>query len=236
MQAIVLAGGLGTRLRAALPEGMPKPLAPVLGRPFLAWLLDRLDAAGIERCVLAVGHRAEAIVSAIGHRHGRMHLHYSVEQSPLGTGGAIRLALAATDAASVVVLNGDTFLDVDYRALLDLHLRENASLTIACVRVPDVGRYGRVELLAGRVTGFREKGERGAGYINGGVYAMRRTLLDAVHATRFSFETDFLAPGVRAVRPHALTLEGRFIDIGIPDDLARAGAVLSAAAAKPAGP
>ena len=117
MQAIILAGGLGTRLRSVVPD-LPKPMAPVAGRPFLAWVLDRLVDAGFESAVLAVGYRHEIIRAHFGEDYRGMALRYSVETTPLGTGGAMRLAADHVTALPVFVLNGDTYLELDYRAML----------------------------------------------------------------------------------------------------------------------
>jgi D-glycero-alpha-D-manno-heptose 1-phosphate guanylyltransferase len=229
MEAIVLVGGLGTRLRPVLPADLPKPLAPVAGRPFLHWLLERLAAGGIRRIVLSVGWQAAAIRSAVGSTFGAASVEYSPEDEPLGTGGAIQRALRLARAPDVLVLNGDTFLEVDYGALLSAHRDASERLTIACVAVPDVARYGRVDVAGGRVRGFREKGERGPGLINGGTYVLSRNLLASEPDRKFSFEADFLAPRLREIDPRAFEVRGRFIDIGVPEDLERAPAVLSAA-------
>jgi NDP-sugar pyrophosphorylase family protein len=229
MRAIVLAGGLGTRLRGVVPE-LPKPMAPVQGRPFLAFILDRLVDAGFEAAVLAVGYRSEAILSHFGEYYRGLALRYSVESEPLGTGGAIRLAWPLTLAPNVFVLNGDTYLDLDYRAMLEAHMRADASLSIAVCCVPDAGRYGALELTDGRVGGFLEKGRSGPGWINAGVYILAQRLHTFFpHRAAFSFEQDLLVPKVGALRPLAFATDGLFIDIGIPEDYARAQTLLPVA-------
>ena len=132
MQAIVLAGGLGTRLRSVVTD-LPKPMAPVAGRPFLAWILDRLAQAGFERVVLAVGYRHEAIQQHFGSTYRGMALHYSVEDRPLGTGGALRLAADHVSHWPVFVLNGDTFLEIDYRAMRESHVQGREQMSMACL-------------------------------------------------------------------------------------------------------
>lgn len=222
MEAIVLAGGRGTRLQSVLPPGVPKPLAKVAGRPFLWWLLRRLDAEGFHRVVLSVGWQAQMIVATIGDTFGTVEIVYSVEDAPLGTGGAIRLALRETRAADVIVLNGDTFLDVTYREMLDQHCSAGAQLTIACASVDDTSRYGRVVVEDSRVVGFEEKGRPGPGLINGGAYAVQRNILDSAPADPFSFESDFLTRNIASLRPLAHIAGTQFLDIGVPVDLARA--------------
>jgi NDP-sugar pyrophosphorylase family protein len=222
MQAIVLAGGLGTRLRSVVPE-LPKPMAPVAGRPFLAYLLDRLADAGFSRVVLAVGYRFEAICEHFGARYRGMALAYSIESAPLGTGGAIRLAADQLDADPIFILNGDTFVELDYRAMAAAHSQASAQLSMAVCQVEDVGRYGALALGDERVSGFLEKGGYGAGVINAGVYLLSAGVIAQIpRDTVFSFEQQLLVPQVGTLRPLAFHTAGRFIDIGIPEDFARA--------------
>jgi len=228
LDAIVLAGGLGTRLRAAVPD-LPKPLAPVAGLPFLAWVLDHLAAQGVRRAVLAVGYRHEAIRDHFGARHRGMRLAYAVEPRPLGTGGAIRAALAECTTDPVLVVNGDTLFEIDLSPLLARHRAAGRSLTMALCRVPDTARYGRVAVTDGVVTGFEEKGASGPGRINAGVYVLSARLFDGyVLPAAFSFEEELLAPHVAALAPAVHEAEGYFVDIGVPDDYRRARAELAA--------
>jgi D-glycero-alpha-D-manno-heptose 1-phosphate guanylyltransferase len=222
MQAIVLAGGLGTRLRGVVPD-LPKPMAPVAGQPFLAWILDRLADARFERVVLAVGYRHEAIRHHFGPAYRGMPLHYSVEESPLGTGGAIRLAGDQVGRDPVFVLNGDTFLELDYGAMREAHSDLGVELSVAVCRVPDISRYGALKVSHGRIEAFLEKGPGGPGLINAGTYILSRALLESIPPTgAFSFERELLEPRVADVRPAAFLAEGLFIDIGVPEDYARA--------------
>jgi D-glycero-alpha-D-manno-heptose 1-phosphate guanylyltransferase len=228
MQAIVLAGGLGTRLRSVVPD-LPKPMAPVAGRPFLAWMLDRLVDAGFERAVLAVGYRHEAISEYFGQRYRGLALHYSVENAPLGTGGAMRLAAAQVTSMPVFVLNGDTYLELDYRAMLDAHRQASALMSMAVCSVPDIGRYGALEIANGVVTGFQEKGRGGQGYINAGVYLLSAGIMERIPAgVPFSFEQELLVPALHEIRPAAMVTEGLFIDIGVPEDYDRAQQLFAA--------
>jgi D-glycero-alpha-D-manno-heptose 1-phosphate guanylyltransferase len=221
-QAIVLAGGLGTRLRSVVPD-MPKPMAPVAGRPFLGWILDQLSEAGFERAVLAVGYKFEAIRKHFGDRYRGLALRYSVEETPLGTGGAIRLALDHITSSPVFVLNGDTYLDLDYPAMLANHLRTQATLSVAVCHVQDVSRYGTLDIDGGAIANFREKGGSGPGYINAGTYLLSAGLFEGIPAGEaFSFEQQLLAPRVREIQPRAYLSDGLFIDIGVPDDYGRA--------------
>jgi D-glycero-alpha-D-manno-heptose 1-phosphate guanylyltransferase len=222
MQAIVLAGGLGTRLRGVVPD-LPKPLAPVGGRPFLAIVLDQLRAQGFASVVLSVGYRHEPIRQALGDRYGGLVLAYVVEDRPLGTGGAIRLAARHCSEADVFVLNGDSHADLDFADMQARHGEAHASLTVCTVEVPDAARYGRVLVEDSRITGFAEKGAAGPGLINAGIYLMRRNLLEVTGFPEvFSFERDVLEARVSELRPLAYPARGRFIDIGVPEDYSRA--------------
>jgi NDP-sugar pyrophosphorylase family protein len=222
VEAAVLAGGLGTRLRASVPD-LPKVLAPVRGRPFLAYVLDQLAAAGVERAVLCTGHGAQQVEAALGTRHGSLALAYSRESEPLGTGGALRLALEHLSGDTLLVLNGDSYADADLGAFLAAHRAFGGAGTLLLAEVADAGRYGRVERDAGgRLCAFLEKTAGGRGWINAGVYLLGRGLLQGIPAGRkLSLERDIL--------PHWVPLglfghetRGRFIDIGTPESYAAA--------------
>lgn len=226
MEAIVLAGGLGTRLRSVVTD-LPKAMAPIGDRPFLELLLDTLADAGFMSAILAVGYRHEAIRAHFGERYRSLRLDYSVETTPLGTGGAIRLALQRATAAPVFVLNGDTYLQLDFRAMRAAHLAAGARLTVAVQPVADTGRYGALDVEHRRIRRFAEKGRRGPGLINAGAYLLDpRLLTDAHLPATFSFESDFMVPNVHALQPLAFAADGGFIDIGIPDDYALAQRLL----------
>lgn len=223
MRAVVLAGGQGTRLRSVIDD-IPKPMAPVNGRPFLAHLLDRLERQGVDRVVLSVGFRKEAIMAAFGNHYRGIAIEYAVETEPLGTGGGLRQALAMVGGFPAFGLNGDTILELDYRAMLRAHEAAKPPLTIALRRVPDAARYGRAKVEAGRLVGFAARGEgEGPGLINGGVYLFAENVLDDPSLpASFSFERDFLEARAATIKPLAFETDGYFIDIGVPDDYARA--------------
>lgn len=222
MEAIVLAGGLGTRLASRL-HGLPKPMAPVAGRPFLEILLTQLRRSGCTRVLLSVGQQHTAIQEHFGASFHGMVIEYVIETVPLGTGGAIRLALEQAREESVLVLNGDTFLDADYSAMLRFHTSEGAAVTLAVVHRDDVSRYGGVTIEGQRIVGFQEKGRSGAGWISAGTYILARDLAwpPGLHE-KFSIEFDFFVPEVARLRPAAFKVDGFFLDIGIPEDLDRA--------------
>ncbi|HZL51538.1 MAG TPA: nucleotidyltransferase family protein [Terracidiphilus sp.] len=222
MEAIVLAGGLGTRLASKL-DGIPKAMAPVAGRPFLEILLNQLMNAGCTRALLSVGHLHANIQNHFGASFRGMPLDYVIEDVPLGTGGAIRKALSQALEENVLVLNGDTFLSADYAAMLRFHEDEHGPLTIAITHQPDVARYGGVLVEGKRIVGFQEKGRSGPGFINAGAYVLRRAMpWPSNLSEKFSFEVDFLAPQIECLAPAAYEVDGFFLDIGVPEDLDRA--------------
>ena len=222
MEAIILAGGLGTRLRSAVSD-LPKVMAPVGNRPFLELVLERLAAGGVDRAILATGYLREKIRYHFGDQFKSIELRYSEETEPLGTGGAIVQALSLIESENVLVLNGDTYFELDYRQMWQRHVETDANITIALRYVKDVGRYGLVEIQDGRVVCIKEKGASGAGYINAGVYVISRHIFDAVELQRrFSFETDILDPFMKLLAPLAYPANGYFIDIGIPESYLQA--------------
>lgn len=227
MEAVILAGGLGTRLASRLNQ-IPKSMAPIAGRPFLEILLDRLVSQGCNRFILSVGHLREVILDRFRESYRGIPLSYAIEETPLGTGGAIQLALQQTAEPSVLVLNGDTYLDADCSAMLALHASRGKPMTMSITRVPDLGRYGGVVIEQGQVTGFIEKGRSGSGWINAGVYVLERAFPWPQNLQApFSFETDVLVPQVKELSPTAFACDGRFLDIGVPEDLDRAQVELS---------
>lgn len=232
-EAIILAGGFGTRLQGVIGD-LPKPLAPVAGRPFIAWLLDGLSAQGLRRAILATGYRGDQVETTLGARWRDMDLVYSREPEPRGTGGAVALALGRVQGDACFVLNGDTRLHLDYPRFADAAGRAGARLGVALSMVPDVARYGAVRVEHGRVTGFVEKGATGPGYVNAGVYWIERALaLDFPAAAAFSFESGVLVPAVAREAVAAFTATSGFIDIGVPADYQRAQQLFVAATDPP---
>ncbi|MGB7264338.1 MAG: nucleotidyltransferase family protein [Terracidiphilus sp.] len=222
MEAVVLAGGLGTRLASRL-SGVPKPMALVAGRPFLEILLTQLRRAGCTRVIFSVGHLHQVIQSHFGAAFHGMQIDYAIESVPLGTGGAIRLALAQAIDDSVLVLNGDTFLDANYADMLRFHLAECAEVTIAVAYQTNIARYGGVVIQGKRIVGFEEKGRSGPGWISAGAYVLSKNLAwPPALNEKFSIEADFFAPDIGRLCPAAYKVDGYFLDIGVPEDLDRA--------------
>lgn len=229
-EAIVLAGGFGTRLRSVVSD-VPKPMAMVAGRPFLELLLSNLARNGFERAVLSVGYLAEAITAHFGTDYRGIELVYAVESTPLGTGGAIRAAMAHCASDHVHVFNGDTYLGLDTSATEALWHRRGSPVIVA-LRVDDTARYGKLATDAeGRILRFLEKDASGGpGLINAGCYVLPMSIASEFpKVERFSFETDYLREAVAAREFLALTTDAEFIDIGTPEDYARAQTLLAAA-------
>ena len=217
MEAIILAGGLGTRLRSVTGE-VPKCLAPVDGKPFLQYLLEWLSRFDVTHVVLSVGYLREQVFRFIESRDWPFDISYAIEKEPLGTGGGIRLALRQCRGKQVYVFNGDTFFNVDLNAL-----PFTAPVTLALKPMRDFDRYGAVDWDGDLVTAFHEKKPCAEGLINGGVYALDRSQVDmALYPRKFSFEKDFLEPMADLFQVAGRVQDGWFIDIGVPDDYARA--------------
>ena len=234
MEAIVLAGGLGTRLRAAVPD-LPKPMAPVAGRPFLERLLDYWIGQGVQRVILSVGYRHEAIEKHFGKSHRRVPVRYAVEASPRGTGGGLLLAaeqLAGRDA--FLVVNGDTWFEVPLPALAKFHASRRADLSLSLFRSPQQGRYTGLRLGRDGEVQSVGAGQRD-GLANGGVYLMERSFLESGPrdaSAPLSLEEDILPMALDGKkRVYGLECGGRFLDIGVPEDYARAAGLFEAQAA-----
>jgi D-glycero-alpha-D-manno-heptose 1-phosphate guanylyltransferase len=226
MEAVVLAGGLGTRLRDLVPN-LPKPMATISGRPFLEILLVALAEKGFDRVVVSLGHMAPVVVSHFGEKFSGMDLAYEIEPTPLGTGGALRRALGRCEADHVFVLNGDTYLDLEIGEVEAQWQRDHVPLIIA-TEVADTTRYGRLKMDGRHVVGFVSKGVAGPGLINAGCYVFpkdiaRKFPVDEV----FSLENDFLAQAAADFRFDCFVSRGVFIDIGVPDDYIRAQSELA---------
>ncbi len=233
-EAIVLAGGLGTRLRPLVSD-RPKPMAEINGRPFLAYLLDDLISRGITRIILSVGYRHEVIRDFFGKLYRGCELVYAVEDTPLGTGGALCLALGLARSAELFVVNGDTWFPVSLDLLSDTCIRQQADMVIALHPVDDASRYGTIQLAPdGRITSFLEKNSTtGPALINGGVYLMKSDIFSHEELPlKFSLETGFLEKATTRKRLFGVVSDAPFIDIGIPETYSKAARFLPPAPVK----
>lgn len=227
MEGIILAGGFGTRLRDVVPN-LPKPMAPIQGRPFLAYLLDYLEAQGFKRVILATGYKHEAIFEYFGTQYHGIRIGYSREVEPLGTGGALKKALELITRERVFMFNGDTFFQIKLAEMERYHQETMSHITIALKKVEKTERYGLVQTSNDRIIGFYEKKAGGSGFINGGIYCLNSNIFaDVVTVEKFSWETDFLNKHCRRLKFQAFVCDSYFIDIGIPEDYARAERELS---------
>lgn len=221
MKAIILAGGKGTRLRGLVSE-VPKPMAPVNGIPFLEIILNQLIRSGITEIVLSVGYKKELIAKYFGDG-SRWHvsLEYAVEDAPLGTGGAIRNAMNVCHDDEFLVLNGDSYFDIDISEFLVHHMQHEALVTLALVEMPDSGRYGSVRIgRYGEVESFLEKSQKSGGFVNAGIYLIKRTISRFLPAGSSSFELDIL-PQLIGNGLYGIPYKGYFTDIGTPEDYLR---------------
>lgn len=227
---LILAGGLGTRLRPVL-DGVPKCLAPISGRPFLAHQLEALARGGVSSAVICTGYLAAQVRDRFGSQYAGIDLTYSVEDEPLGTGGALRLAIARTSGDEFLIVNGDSFTAVNYRELASVFYARNRQPLMVLTEVADTTRYGRVEwgrdasdAAAHPVERFLEKGAGGPGWINAGNYLLPRDVLEGYAVGRpFSLERDVFPELVRCRRLLAVPSGKMFIDIGTPESYAAAG-------------
>jgi len=221
MEAIVLAGGLGTRLRAEVPD-LPKTMAPVAGRPFIALLLRHLATQGVTRVILSLGYKAESIIAYVGTSFEGMEIDHVVESSPLGTGGGVRLAMSKMYGSHVYIFNGDTYLDLELKPV-EAAWRIYQEPIIIARPVADTSRFGRLLLTEEKLAGFAEKGLSGPGLINAGAYVFPAGHLDRFEPNvPFSLEQDVLLPAAAQQAMRVLICNGKFIDIGVPEDYRRA--------------
>lgn len=216
--AIVLAGGKGTRLASVISH-VPKPLAPIFERSFLDYLIENLAGSGaVSRVILALGHLSDRVIEHYQANPAPLPLDYSIEAEPLGTGGALLHALGRTEYDIVLVCNGDSLVAADIPELLNQHRTADAAATLTLVTVPDVTRYGSVQTRGNRITEFVEKSARsGFGFINAGMYVFKKAALSEFASGPCSLEHDLLPRMVDAGEVNAFITDGPFIDIGLPE-------------------
>jgi D-glycero-alpha-D-manno-heptose 1-phosphate guanylyltransferase len=222
-EAIILAGGLGTRLRGTIPD-IPKCMAPINGIPFLAYVIEYLKQEGIERFVFSLGYKHEMISAWLEAQFPSLNSALAIEKEPLGTGGAIRLACSVAHNGSVVVVNGDTIFKAKIQKLVSFHDMCGAHCTLALKPMKDFDRYGAVLMNKDySIARFSEKQHYAEGLINGGIYALnRKKFLEENLPEKFSFEKDYMEALVGQRRFFGYSQDEYFIDIGIPSDYQRA--------------
>ena len=223
-QAIVLAGGFGTRLQKVVQE-VPKPMAPINGRPFLDYQLNYLKSYGIERIIFSVGYKHEHISGYFGVEYQGLKITYAIEHEPLGTGGGIKNAFEQVKKGAALVVNGDTMFKVDLKDFFARHQAAEAVISLALRKVEDVSRYGAVSTDSnGRITGFSEKGaQSGPGLINGGVYLIEKDFFSShPFPEKFSMEKDAFEQYYQTDPIFGFAYDSYFLDIGIPEDYQKA--------------
>jgi D-glycero-alpha-D-manno-heptose 1-phosphate guanylyltransferase len=220
---IILAGGLGTRLRSAVSD-LPKCMAPVAGRPFIGYVIDHLRQQGIQHFIFALGYKNEAFLDFLSTHLPGGNYTLSVEPEPLGTGGAVRLACTHTTEKNVLVANGDTLFTIQVSRLASFHHLHDADCTLSLKPMHRFDRYGVVELNPDHsIRHFKEKQYYESGYINGGVYMLNaERLLSEDLPEKFSFEQDYLEKYYQQRKMYGQIQDEYFIDIGIPTDYERA--------------
>lgn len=222
-EAIILAGGLGTRLRSAVPD-LPKCMAPVNGKPFIAYVIQHLQKEGIEKFIFSLGYKHEFFVNFLSQQFSTIHYQLSIEEEPLGTGGAIQFACSKATGENVVVTNGDTLYKANISALSNEHFNKNADCTLCLKPMQNFDRYGVVEMNSSNIiTSFKEKQFYKEGFINGGMYALNvQSFLHKHLPEKFSFEKDYLEKFYTGQQFFGTVQNQYFIDIGIPEDYEKA--------------
>ena len=221
-QAIILAGGLGTRLRSVVSD-LPKCMAPVAGRPFLFYVINYLRLQGVEKFIFSLGYKHEIIEEYLEEHFSTLHYECSIEEEPLGTGGAIQLACQKASEKNVIVANGDTLFKIDAEEISSFHEQKQAECILALKPMQFFDRYGVVELNENAtIKDFKEKQFYETGLINGGVYVLNvEGFLAKKFPSKFSFEKDYLEQYYRQGNIYGIVQDNYFIDIGIPEDYSR---------------
>jgi len=224
LEAIILAGGFGTRLQPIVRD-VPKSMAPVNDRPFLEYQLDYLITQEVRKVILSVGYKHEMIINHFRNRYRSLSIDYAVEEEPLGTGGGIRFAFWKIKSGKAYVLNGDSIFHIDLKTLKEKHQKKKADITIALRKLEHTNRFGRVIVNRNhRITGFMEKDQTaGPGFVNGGVYVINKTfLMEPFFRGKFSIEKDCFERLYSTAKFFGFPSDGYFIDIGVPEDFKKA--------------
>jgi D-glycero-alpha-D-manno-heptose 1-phosphate guanylyltransferase len=223
-EAIILAGGRGTRLQGIFDD-IPKPMAPIKGRPFLGYLLRFIKNQGIKKVILSVGYKHQAIKDYFKSDFNGLTIVYSVEDEPLGTGGAVINAMELVSGDNILILNGDSFLEINLSDFYRFSKQKDVAVSVALAKVDNTDRYGSVEFdSTNRITRFSEKNSAAIpGYINAGIYVLRKSFFVSTGLNgSFSLEKDFIEHYYRVIAMYGYSCDGFFIDIGLPEDYLRA--------------
>lgn len=223
MEAIILAGGKGTRLRP-LTVTVPKPMVPIAEKPFLHYLFTYLKQEGVSRIILSIGYLGEQIIKYFSDNWQGIELVYVTEKEPLGTGGAIAVCMDKVSDDNVIVINGDTFCQLDLKQMMQSHQQQQADISVALKEMFNFDRYGAVDIDDEQhIIKFNEKRKITRGLINTGTYCLKKDIFTQNNMPeKFSFETDFMQNKINELKSNAFITDGYFIDIGIPEDYQRA--------------
>lgn len=227
MNVILLAGGMGTRLRDIVSD-VPKPMAPIKNKPFLEYVLNWLsNYSSIQKLVFAVGYKSNIIMDYFKNSFNGIPILYIEEKEPLGTGGAILNAMKACDSDKVLIVNGDTYFPINLDEFEKFHREQSEPISIALKKMKKFNRYGTVELKQDIITKFNEKAYCSEGIINGGIYLVDKNWLErGVYSSKFSFEKDVLEKSVVDNLLNGMIFGCDFVDIGIPEDYKKAESVV----------
>ncbi|MDD5570233.1 MAG: nucleotidyltransferase family protein [Bacteroidales bacterium] len=224
MEAIILAGGFGTRLKKIVCD-IPKPMASVNSKPFLEYLFDYLIHYKIKNVILSVGYKHEIIKKYFGNKYKNIEIKYATEKEALGTGGGIKFAMKYAKSNEVLILNGDSFFNINLKDFLSFHKKNKSGLTITLKFLKNVSRYGTVNIdKQNRIFGFLEKRTKTkSGYINGGIYLINKNIFKNTGLSgKFSFEKDYLEKYCHKRKIYGFVSKDYFLDIGIPEDYEKA--------------
>ena len=223
--AIILAGGMGTRLKTIISD-LPKPMAPIMNVPFLTYQLNYLKYFGIKKVIFSVGYLSEKIIAHYNQSFENINIEYSIEKNPLGTGGGIRMAMSNLNEDLVLILNGDSFFDLNLEQFYNLHHEQKSDFSLALRYVNNSERYGNIEFnSSNQITSFIEKNQLNqSGYINAGVYILSKKLYlqNTKPDINFSIEKDFFEKQLNQLIIKGFEFKDYFIDIGIPEDYLKA--------------
>ncbi len=224
-EAIILAGGLGTRLKSEVPD-LPKCMAPVAGKPFIDYVIKYLLEQGVNGFVFSLGYKHDVVIKHLESTWPNIKYEVAIEKKPLGTGGGIRFASKKVKSKSFFVLNGDTYFAVDLLSMFKNHESNNAQITVALKQMVNFDRYGSVLInQANQICAFREKTSVDSGLINGGIYLLKKSLIEEISIEDpFSFEKEVLEKYIHKNCIYGFVSDGYFIDIGIPEDFKKANA------------
>ena len=226
MEAIILAGGLGTRLREVVKD-LPKPMAPINGKPFLYYIFKWLKQYPVRKIIISAGYKSESIIEYFGRSFMDIPIGYAIEEKPLGTGGGIRFALLETTGKDILVINGDTYFPVDIQSFFNKHFATSGKISIALKKMNNFSRYGTVKCNNDDIVRFNEKKFCSEGLINGGIYIINRDFIESRNLpVSFSFEEEVLEKEAGSMLLKCMVFNNEFIDIGIPEDYNRAASLL----------